>query len=77
MTDRNYAELINLAAEMARGTDMPSEHWDDHKWLRSTPITERRRVLKQAEKANDRCRDWAYRLKAVADRISQQGKSEG
>lgn len=70
--DRNYAELINLAHEMALGTDMPSEHWGDHQWLRSTPITERRRILKEAEKANDRCRDWAARLKAIADRLSKQ-----
>ena len=72
MADRNHAELINLAAEMVRGTDMPSEHWDDHPWQKTTGINERRRVLKEAEKANDRCKDWATRLKAIADRISQQ-----
>lgn len=71
MTDRNYIDLIDLAHEMACSSGMPSEHWDDHKWLRSTPITERRRILKEAQKANDRCRDWAVRLRTIADRLSK------
>lgn len=76
MADRNYAELINLAAEMVRGTDMPSEHWDDHKWQRTTGINERRRILKEAERANDRCRDWANRLRAIADRLGTEVADE-
>jgi hypothetical protein len=72
VSSRDYAELINLAAEMAQGKDMPSPYWDDHKWYRSTPLAERRGVLKSAEKANDRCRDWAMRIRAVADRLSEQ-----
>jgi hypothetical protein len=76
VADRNYAELINLAAEMARSTNMPSEFWEDWKWYATTPIAERRKVLKAAEKANDQCRDWAVRLRTIADRISKQGKSD-
>ncbi len=73
MANRDYAELINLAAEMVRGTDMPSQYLGDHKWQKTTGINERRRILKEAVKANDRCRDWAVRLRAIANRL---GKSE-
>lgn len=75
MVDRNYADLIDLTAEMAHGSGMPSEHWDDHPWQKTTGINERRRVLREAAKANDQCRDWAVRLRAIADRLSKQHNS--
>lgn len=71
MTRRDYSELINLASEMVRGVGMVSEHYDDHKWCLTTPLRERRRIIKEAQKANDQARDWAMRVKAVADRLSQ------
>lgn len=77
MANREYAELINLAAEMAQGRGMVSEHWDDHKWYRSTPMAERRNVIEAAMKANEQCRDWAVRLRAIANRLSEQHTAEG
>jgi FtsZ-binding cell division protein ZapB len=48
---------------------MPSEHWDDHPWQKTTGINERRRILKQAEKANEQCRGWAIRLRALSGKL--------
>jgi len=62
-------ELIRIAAEIVRGTNMPSEHWDDHPWQKTTGINERRRVLKQAEKANEQCREWAVRLRNLSGKL--------
>lgn len=72
MAESAHSALIKLAVEMVRGTNMPSEFWDDWKWYSTTPITERRKVLKAAERANNQCRDWAVRLRMIADRLSEQ-----
>ena len=67
--NRDYAELINIAAEMVNGKNMPSPYDDEHDWCRSTPIKERRRLLALSEKADEQAKVWAMRVKAVADRI--------
>ena len=74
MTNRDYAELINLAAEMARCAGMPSPLIDDAYFYRSTPVAERRRYRQVAERAEEQAKQWAVRLRAVADRLSS-GKS--
>ncbi len=66
---RDYAELTNLAAEMVNGKNMPSPYDDDHGFYASTPKAERKRLLGLAEKADRQAKDWAIRVKAVADRI--------
>lgn len=73
MTDRNYAELINLAAELATGKGLPT--YPDGEFYATTPERERRRILKAMTDVDERCKDWAVRVRAVADRLSL-GKSE-
>lgn len=72
MSKRDYAELINLAAEMVCGTDIPSPYADDWRWYASTCQSQKGVVLKVAERANERCKQWAIRLRAIADRLSEQ-----
>ena len=62
-------QMIFLAAEIVRCTNMPSEHRDDWKWYATTPMAERRKVLKAAERANDQCREWAIRLRGISDKL--------
>jgi hypothetical protein len=62
--------LIRLAASMVRGSGMPSEHYEDHGWCKTTPQAERRRVLEQAERANEQARQWGTELKKLADMLS-------
>ena len=67
--NRDYAELINIAAEMVRGQNMPSPYYDDHGFYSSTPKAERKRILAIAEKADQQAKDWAMRVKSIAERI--------
>jgi len=75
MTNSNirpiYAALMRLSSEMARGVGMPSEHDEDHPWCKTTPEKERERVLAEAARANDQCRDWAIRLRVQIDKLSE------
>ena len=64
-----YSRLIKLAAEIAQAKGMISPYWDDHKWYASTPLAERRRLIKLAENADSQCKDWAIRLRDAADAI--------
>lgn len=61
-----YPELINLAAEMARGIGLPSPYSDDHPTRRT-----RSYWLQQLEQADERVKHWAMDVKAIADKISQ------
>lgn len=72
MADRNYAELINLAAEMARCISMPSPFVDDEFFCRSTPLADRRRYREMATLAEWQAKEWAVRVRAIADRLSKQ-----
>jgi uncharacterized protein YaiI (UPF0178 family) len=66
-------ELIALAAEMARGTGMPSNFAEDRKFYLTTPKAERRRILAEAERALETARVWAIRVRRVADRMAEAG----
>lgn len=59
-----YPELINVAAEMARGTTLPSAHDEDHP-RRAT----RTYWLGQLEQAEERAKDWAMRVRCGADKL--------
>jgi hypothetical protein len=72
VSNRNYAELINLAAEMVRGTGMPSPYVEDWRWYASTCQSQQNIVLEAAERANEQCKQWAIRLRSIADRLSEQ-----
>lgn len=70
VANREYAELINLAAELARGDGLPT-CFDEDNFYKSTPVAERRRVRAALVKMENRCKDWAVRVRAVADRLSE------
>jgi hypothetical protein len=72
MAQRDYAELINLAAEMARGKGMPSPYIDDYGLPKSTPVGAKCTMMEVANIAQDQSRDWAIRLRAIADRLGPQ-----
>ena len=63
--------LIKLASEMVRGTGMPSPFFEDHKWLKTTPRAERWRVIREAERADNQCKEWAMRLRDVYSKLSE------
>ncbi len=64
-----YGQLISLAADLARGTGLPSDYDEDH------PQRMRRSYwLKQLERAHNVNKDLAMRLRAIADG-SPPGKS--
>lgn len=67
-----HRELIHLAAEMARGIGLPSEFQEDHAFCKSTPLKERRRILKQAELARETAKVWAVRVRAAADLLAAE-----
>lgn len=65
-----YSALIKLAHEMVMGEALPSPFYEDHKFYVSTPMAERRQMVKQFEKVNDLAKDWAMRIKAAADAMN-------
>jgi hypothetical protein len=66
--------LIALAAEMTRGVGMPSNFAEDRKFYLTTPKAERRRILAEAEVALETARQWAVRVRRVADRLAEAEK---
>lgn len=58
-----YSEIIKVAAELARGPNELSSHYEDNP--KSTP----KKVLKQIERHEERLRDLAFRLKSCAEHI--------
>lgn len=59
-----YSELIHIAAELARGNGFLSTCAED-----MNPRLKRADVLKTAEAQEQRLKDWAYRVRRVADRL--------
>lgn len=60
-----HGELIKLAAELVRGAGLPSPYGEDH------PSRRRRAYwLRELERANDTNREFAMRLRQIADRLS-------
>lgn len=60
-----HGELIRLAADLVRGTGLPSSFGDDH-----APRRTRGYWLRELERAHDSNRELAMRLRKVADRLS-------
>lgn len=65
MENRN--KLIKLAAEMAMRSNMPSPFFDDWNFSKNITKKDARNVLNKAKKADEQCRDWAVRLRAIID----------
>lgn len=65
-----HSDLINLAAELVRGEGLPTCF--ENGFYASTPKIERRRITKAMDDVDERCRQWAIRLKTIADKLSQQ-----
>jgi hypothetical protein len=67
-----YNDLITMASELARGEGVPD--WSDHVFFRSTPVGERREIMKALRNADDAMRQYAIRLRDIADKLSAQMK---
>jgi len=65
-----HNDLIKLAAELVRGEGVPD--WSDHKFYRTTPRGERREIMGALRDADDALRSYGIRLKAIADKLSEQ-----
>ena len=70
------SELIKLASEMAQSQNMPSGYYEDWKWPKGMQITSWRKVADAAFKAEDQCKDWAVRLRKIADSIPNAKKGD-
>lgn len=68
-----YSDLIIIAAEMARGLHSP---FDLHGFYQSTPKSERRRVLDEITRRDDKCREWAIRIRQAADALRAASNSD-
>ena len=63
------SELIHIAAEMLRGTNMPNEDVVDWGFPKSTPNYVIKTTEEVAVRANEQCRLWAIRLKEISDSL--------
>jgi len=61
------SELNKLAAEMALCKMMPSPYYDDWGWPKNMPVSAWVKVERSALEAEDRCKEWATRLREMAD----------
>lgn len=64
-------KLIKIAAEMARGQNMPSEFIED--WEISNKISRKTRA--EIQRVADRCRkqtgDWSYEIRQIANELNK------
>jgi hypothetical protein len=63
-----HSDLIKLAAAILRAPNMPLSI-EDRKWYRTTPIAERREIIREADAAHEQCRLWAIQIKEIADKL--------
>jgi hypothetical protein len=59
------SQLITIAAGLARGTYLPGINTED--WYASTPVAERRRIIKALEEAEESHKLLAILLRRLAD----------
>ena len=68
MTESQRSLLLQLAAEMIHGKGMPPEWVGDWENVgKGTPMKTKREMSKVGREANEQCRAWARRIKAVLD----------
>jgi hypothetical protein len=65
-----YSELIHIAAELARGDGFLSTCAED-----MNPRLKRADILKTAERQEERLKDWAYRVRQAANKLSRSAAS--
>lgn len=68
MSKNLRSQLITVAAGLARGTYLPGI--DTETWYATTPIAERRRIIKAMEDAEESHKLLAILLKRLADSAS-------
>ena len=61
------SDLIKLAAAFVRGEVAPD--WSEHKWCSTTPVTERRQVMRMLRDMDERIREYGVQLKNIADKL--------
>lgn len=61
--------FARLADELARGQNMPSMVESDHGFRPATVRTDRQHVLKEAERANGQCEEWALEVLGLLDAL--------
>jgi hypothetical protein len=62
-------QLIKLAAEMARGQNMPSEFLDDWEISKRTSRKTRTEIQRVADRCRKQTGDWSYELRKLADKL--------
>ena len=70
-----HVDLIRMAAQLARGEGVPD--WSEHTFYRSTPVGERRDMMKALRDADEALRSYGSRLKAIADKVSAEIRAPG
>lgn len=62
--------LIQLAAQMARREGMPSEYAEDYNFPKSVSKRTRILIIREAERACERCRLWSIAVAECADQLT-------
>lgn len=65
--DRIRSVLIQMAAEMVRGKNMPSEFIEDWELPRTTPKKVYRQIVEQSRASRGQCIEWSGTLRKVYD----------
>ncbi|MCU1318105.1 MAG: hypothetical protein JWN63_3427 [Candidatus Acidoferrum typicum] len=66
-----HKELIQLAADLVRGTALPHE-FDDDNFYKSTPRAERKRVMRALGVVEELLKVHGIRVRRIADKLSQE-----
>lgn len=74
--DEARSQLIELAGQMALKSNMPSTHIEDYSFHKSTGITDRKKIIKLAEKAEFQCITWACYLRDVCDFLYRNSRDK-
>ena len=64
------SKLIELAAQMVLGKNMPSEYHEDWDWPKGMQITSWRKVYDASAKSKEQCRMWGVALRKIVDDIN-------
>ncbi len=57
-----FSAIVKATHQMVTGFGLPSPYSDDHKWCKTTPLAERRRVIRFCETTDTQAKDWAMRV---------------
>ena len=67
MTKQQQSLLIELAAEMVRCDNMPTEFVEDWEIPKSTPVKTRRAIQASTAIAHAQCAQWGNRILRIVD----------